>query len=257
MALLGRNPATMSEAAAAIATALVLPTDVTVPDQVAAAFAEVVATWGRIDALVNNAGAFGPSGEVDEIQVQGWLDTVAVNLTGTFLCARAAFAQMKAQQPRGGRIINNGSVSAHVPRPGSAAYTSTKHAVSGLTKALALDGRAHDIACGQIDIGNAATEMTAGFAVSALQADGSLRAEPTFDPRHVAEAVVQLALLPLDVNVPSMTILATGCRTPAAAERCPTSQALATTAKPCEPARQSWRARWRREPACGSGPSSA
>lgn len=210
VALVGRTSASLAETALGLPTALVLPCDVTSPAQVNGAFAAVVEVWGRVDVLVNNAGTFGPTGDVDEVDVGGWLDTVAVNITGTFLCARAAFGQMKRQEPRGGRIINNGSVSAHTPRPGSAAYTSTKHAVTGLTKALALDGRAHDIAVGQIDIGNAATEMTAGIAAGARQADGSMRPEPTFDPRHVADAVVQMALLPLGVSVPSMTILATG-----------------------------------------------
>lgn len=210
VALLGRRRAVLEETAAEMADALVVPADVTAADDVDAAFAAVVDAWGRVDVLINNAGTFGPSGEVDEIAVSAWLEVVSVNLTGSFLCARAAFAQMKRQDPRGGRIINNGSISAHVPRPGSAAYTATKHAVSGLTKALALDGRAHNIAVGQIDIGNAATELTAGIAVGARQADGSVRPEPTFDPRHVADAVVQMARLPLDVSVPTMTILATG-----------------------------------------------
>ena len=210
VALLGRREEALSETAASLADALVLPTDVTVPASVDAAFEAVVEKWGRVDVLVNNAGMFGPSGDVDAIAVDDWLATVSVNLTGAFLCARAAFGQMKRQEPRGGRIINNGSISAQTPRPGSAAYTSSKHAISGLTKALALDGRAHDIAVGQIDIGNAATEMTAGFAHATRQADGSLRAEPTFDPRHVADAVVQMARLPLGVSVPSMTIIATG-----------------------------------------------
>ena len=210
VALLGRRVDALEETAASLSGALVLPTDITCPVSVDAAFEAAVDAWGRVDVLVNNAGTFGPTGDADEIDVQGWLDTVAVNLTGSFLCARAAFGQMKRQEPRGGRIINNGSISAHAPRPGSTAYTSTKHAVTGLTRALALDGRAHDIAVGQIDIGNAATEMTAGIAVSARQADGSLRAEPTFDPRHVADAVVQMAQLPLGVSVPAMTILATG-----------------------------------------------
>jgi len=210
VALLGRTSASLAETAQGLPAALVLPTDVTDPDSVDAAFAAVVEAWGRVDVLVNNAGTFGPTGDVDDIDVDGWLDTVAVNLTGVFLCARAAFGQMKRQDPRGGRIINIGSISAHAPRPGSAPYTSTKHAITGLTKALALDGRAHDIAVGQIDIGNAATEMTAGIAVGARQADGSMRAEPTFDPRHVAGAVVQMAQLPLGVSVSAMTILATG-----------------------------------------------
>ena len=210
VALLGRRADALSQTAASLTDTLVLPTDVTVPSSVDAAFAAVVEAWGRIDVLVNNAGMFGPVGEVDDIAVDDWMATVSANLTGSFLCARAAFGQMKRQDPRGGRIINNGSISAHTPRPGSAAYTSTKHAISGLTKALALDGRAHDIAVGQIDIGNAATEMTAGIGHATRQADGSVRAEPTFDPRHVADAVVQMARLPLGVSVPSMTIIATG-----------------------------------------------
>jgi NADP-dependent 3-hydroxy acid dehydrogenase YdfG len=211
VALLGRTRATLDRTAAAAAGAdlLVLPTDVTLPPSVAAAFAAVSQTWSRIDLLVNNAGVFGPSGDIDEIDIEDWRRAVEVNLTGAFLCARAAVAQMKAQDPPGGRIINNGSISAHVPRPKSAAYTATKHAISGLTKSISLDGRHHNIACGQIDIGNAATDMTAGFAVSARQADGSMRAEATFDPTHVAAAVLQMAQLPLDVNVPFMTIMAT------------------------------------------------
>lgn len=210
VALLGRTRGSLEETAATTASALVLPTDVADAAQVEAAFGAVVAEWGRVDLLVNNAGTFGPSGEVDEIGVDDFAATLAVNVTGAFLCARAAFGQMKRQQPRGGRIINNGSISAHVPRPGSAAYTTSKHAITGLTKALALDGRAHDIAVGQVDIGNAATEMTAGIAVGARQADGSVRPEPTFDPQHVADAVVAMARLPLGVSVPAMTILATG-----------------------------------------------
>ncbi|TNM38505.1 SDR family oxidoreductase [Nocardioides albidus] len=210
VALLGRTAASLAETASGLPDALVLPTDVADAAQVDAAFAAVVQRWGRVDVLVNNAGTFGPSGDVDEISVDDWSATVAVNLTGAFLCARAAFGLMKRQDPRGGRIINNGSISAHTPRPGSAAYTATKHAITGLTKALALDGRPHDIAVGQIDIGNAATEMTAGIAVGARQADGSIRPEPTFDPRHVADAVVAMARLPLGVSVPTMTLLATG-----------------------------------------------
>jgi NAD(P)-dependent dehydrogenase (short-subunit alcohol dehydrogenase family) len=162
-----------------------------------------------VDLLINNAGTFGPVGGVDEIPIEGWLSTVAVNLTGAFLCAREAVATMKAQDPQGGRIINNGSISAHTPRPGSAAYTATKHAITGLTKSLSLDGRAHGIACGQIDIGNAATDMTAGIARGARQADGRVLPEPTFDVRHVAEAVLFMAGLPLDANVQFMTVTAT------------------------------------------------
>lgn len=208
VALLGRTRATLEETATAYADMLVLPTDVSAPGEVAAAFASVEEVWGRVDVLVNNAGAFGPAGEPDEVAVEDWLSTVATNLTGTFLCARAAYAVMKRQG--GGRIINNGSISAHVPRPGSAAYTATKHGVTGLTRSLPLDGRAHNIAVGQIDIGNAATEMTAGIATGARQADGSVRPEPTFHPEYAAEAVVRLARLPLDVNVPFMTLMATG-----------------------------------------------
>ena len=209
VALLGRTPDSLESVAAGIPDALALPTDVTDPDRVEAAFGAVDERWGRVDLLVNNAGRFGASGDVDEVAVDDWLDTVAVNLTGSFLCARAAFARMKRQDPPGGRIINNGSISAHTPRPGSAAYTASKHAITGLTRSLALDGRPHGIAVGQIDIGNAATDMTAGIAQGARQADGSLRPEPTFDPRHVADAVVAMAALPLDVNVPFMTIMAT------------------------------------------------
>ena len=195
--------------AAGAAEALAVPTDVADPASVDALFEAVRARWGRVDLLVNNAGTFGPVGDVDEIPVDAWLATVGVNLTGAFLCARAAVAAMKAQDPRGGRIINNGSISAHAPRPGSAAYTSTKHAMTGLTKSLSLDGRAHGIACGQIDIGNAATEMTAGISRGARQADGRMLAEPTFDVRHVAEAVLFMAGLPLDANVQFLTVTAT------------------------------------------------
>jgi NAD(P)-dependent dehydrogenase (short-subunit alcohol dehydrogenase family) len=211
VALLGRRRDPLEEAAgAAPDLALVLPTDVSDEQQVGAAFRAVVSAWGRVDVLVNNAGVFGPSGDVDEIGVDDWRRTVDVNLTGAFLCAREAFGVMKHQTPRGGRIINNGSVAAHVPRPKSVAYSATKHAITGLTRSLALDGRPYDIACGQVDVGNAATEMTAGIAEGARQADGSSRPEPTFDPVHVAEAVLRMARLPLDVNVPFMTIMATG-----------------------------------------------
>ena len=211
VALLGRRRAPLEETAAgASAQALVLPTDVADEDQVAAAFDTVVSDWGRVDVLVNNAGIFGPAGDIDEVDVGEWRRTVDINLTGAFLCARQAFRIMRTQEPGGGRIINNGSIAAHSPRPRSAAYSATKHAMTGLTRSLALDGRPYDIACGQIDIGNAATEMTAGISHSATQADGSTRPEPTFDPVHVAEAVLRMARLPLDVNVPFMTIMATG-----------------------------------------------
>jgi NAD(P)-dependent dehydrogenase (short-subunit alcohol dehydrogenase family) len=165
--------------------------------------------FGRLDVLVNNAGISRPATPVEEIDDADWLDTVDTNLTGMFWCARAAYALMKRQRPQGGRIINNGSISAHVPRPQAIAYTATKHAVTGLTKALALEGRDHRIACGQLDIGNAASEMTARMAGGVLQADGSVRPEPTFDARIVADTVVRLARLPLDVNIPFMTVMAT------------------------------------------------
>jgi NAD(P)-dependent dehydrogenase (short-subunit alcohol dehydrogenase family) len=209
VALAGRRVAALDETASGAPEAMAVPTDVADPGSVADLFAAVRGEWGRVDLLVNNAGTFGPSGEVDEIPVEGWLSTVAVNLTGAFLCAREAVAAMKAQDPGGGRIINNGSISAHAPRPGSAAYTATKHAMTGLTKSLSLDGRTHGIACGQIDIGNAATDMTAGIAGGARQADGRVVPEPTFDVRHAAEAVLFMAGLPLDANVQFLTVTAT------------------------------------------------
>lgn len=209
VALAGRRADRLDAVAAGHTDALAVATDVADPDSVAALFAAVRERWGRVDLLVNNAGTFGPGGTVDEIAVDAWRDTVAVNLTGSFLCAREAFAAMRAQDPQGGRIINNGSISAHVPRPGSAAYTATKHAITGLTKSLSLDGREFGIACGQIDIGNAATDMTAGIATGARQADGTTRPEPTFDVAHVAEAVTYMAGLPLGANVQFLTIAAT------------------------------------------------
>ena len=210
VALVGRRRAPLQETAAGSSQALILPADVTSAAAVRDLFGAVVDRWRRVDVLVNNAGWFGPSGDVDEIGVEEWRRTVEVNLTGTFLCAREAFGVMKRQDPQGGRIINNGSISAHTPRPGSAAYTASKHAVLGLTKALALDGRQHGIACSQVDIGNAATDMTSGMSQGVRQADGSVAAEPTFDPQHVADAVLQVANLPLDVTVLTMTIMATG-----------------------------------------------
>ncbi len=186
-----------------------MPADVSDPDSVDALFGAVANRWGRLDLLVNNAGAFGPDGPAGELSPEHWQALVAVNLTGAFLCASAAVRQMKAQEPPGGRIINNGSISAHSPRPGSVGYTATKHAITGLTKSLSLDGRAFGIACGQIDIGNAATELTAGIAAGARQADGSVRPEPVFDPQHAADAVLYMASLPLDANVQFLTITAT------------------------------------------------
>jgi NADP-dependent 3-hydroxy acid dehydrogenase YdfG len=188
---------------------LAMPTDVTSPESVAVLFDAVGKRWGRVDLLVNNAGVFGPGGAVDDIGWQQWRQIVDVNLTGAFLCAHHAVRMMKAQDPRGGRIINNGSISAHAPRPNSVGYTATKHAITGLTKSISLDGRQFDIACGQIDIGNAATELTEVISQGALQADGSVRAEPTFDAKHVAAAVLYMASLPLDANVQFLTITAT------------------------------------------------
>jgi len=190
-------------------SALVVPTDVTDDESVAALFGAVGERWGRLDLLVNNAGVSGPGGSVDELSPQGWRRIVDVNLTGSFLCAHHAAQMMKAQDPRGGRIINNGSISAHSPRPNSVGYTATKHAITGLTKSISLDGRKYDIACGQIDIGNAATDLTQAISQGVPQADGSIRAEPTFDASHVAAAVLYMASLPLDANVQFLTITAT------------------------------------------------
>jgi NAD(P)-dependent dehydrogenase (short-subunit alcohol dehydrogenase family) len=209
VALAGRRADALRETAAAHDNALVVPTDVRDEESVAALFGAVRERWGRVDLLVNNAGMFGPGGTVDTMSVADWRDAVDTNLTGSFLCAREAFAVMRGQEPGGGRIINNGSISAHTPRPGSAAYTATKHAITGLTKSLSLDGRPFGIACGQIDIGNAATEMTERMSGGVPQADGSIRPEPTFDARHVAQAVLYMAGLPLDTNVQFLTITAT------------------------------------------------
>src|SRR5580693_1165616 len=209
VALAGRREEALRETAEASEDALVVPADVTSPAEVAALFETVRSRWGRLDLLVNNAGLFGPAGGVDEIDLADWQRVVDTNLTGAFLCAQHAVRLMKAQDPRGGRIINNGSISAHTPRPGSAAYTATKHAMTGLTKSISLDGRAFDIACGQIDIGNAATELTERFSRGVPQANGTIAAEPTFDSRHVADAVLYMASLPLGANVLFLTVMAT------------------------------------------------
>jgi NAD(P)-dependent dehydrogenase (short-subunit alcohol dehydrogenase family) len=213
VALAGRRPEALRETAAAAGgpagNALPVPADVTSPESVAALFDAVRQRWGRLDLLVNNAGTFGPAGTADEIDLADWQRVVDTNLTGAFLCAQHAVRMMKGQDPRGGRIINNGSISAHTPRPGSICYTATKHAMTGLTKSLSLDGRAFDIACGQIDIGNAATEMTERFGRGVPQANGTVAAEPVFDARHVADAVLYMASLPLDANVQFLTITAT------------------------------------------------
>lgn len=206
LALMGRREAPLRET---LPDALHLPADVADEAQVEAAFAALRARFGRLDLLFNNAGIGAPPVPVDELTVAQWRAVVDTNLTGSFLCARAAFGLMKAQAPRGGRIINNGSISAHAPRPFSAPYTATKHAVSGLTKSLSLDGRAFDIACGQIDIGNAATDMTEKMARGVPQAHGGLAVEPRMDVEDVARAVVYMAGLPLSANVQSMTVMAT------------------------------------------------
>jgi NAD(P)-dependent dehydrogenase (short-subunit alcohol dehydrogenase family) len=190
--------------------ALAVPTDVTDPDAVAALFARVRERYGRVDLLFNNAGTFGPGGvPVEELPYDAWRHVVDTNLNGAFLCAQAAYRQMKEQDPQGGRIINNGSISAHTPRPHSAPYTATKHALTGLTKSLSLDGRPYDIAVGQIDIGNAATDMTARMQTGALQADGSVVPEPVMDVADVARTVRHMAELPLAANVQFATVLAT------------------------------------------------
>ncbi len=183
--------------------------DVTDEGSVQSLFATTVAEHGRVDLLFNNAGRGSFEQGIDEVSLEDWRNVVDVNLTGAFLCTREAFRVMRGQQPRGGRIINNGSISATTPRPRSAPYAATKHAITGLTKATALDGRAFDIACGQIDIGNAATELTARMADGILQADGSRRPEPRMDVADVARAVVYMASLPLEANVPQMTVMAT------------------------------------------------
>ncbi len=188
---------------------LVQPTDVSDRDQVEALFDSAVARFGRVDLLFNNAGTGAPPVPLEDLSLEDWRRVVDVNLTGAFLCLQAAFRRMKAQEPQGGRIINNGSISAQVPRPRSVAYTATKHAMTGLTRQASLDGRAYNIACGQIDIGNAATEMTARMSRGVLQADGSVAPEPTMDVGAVAEAVAYMAGLPLSANVQFMTVMAT------------------------------------------------
>ena len=213
MALAGRREQALKETASATARdageVLVAPTDVTDPDSVHALFARVLERWGRVDLLFNNAGVFGTPAPVDEFALDQWRAVVDTNLSGCFYCAQEAFRAMKAQRPQGGRIINNGSISAAVPRPNAVAYTATKHAVTGLTRAIALEGRPFQIACGQVDIGNAATDLAAHIGKGTIQADGSIAAEPMMDLGHAADAVVNMANLPLDANVLFMTIMAT------------------------------------------------
>ena len=211
--LAGRRPEPLAETArlsgAGDGQTLVVPTDVTQPDSVANLFAKTRDMFGRLNLLFNNAGINVPAGPLEELAFEDWQAVVDVNLNGCFLCLQAAFKLMKEQTPQGGRIINNGSISAQVPRPFSIAYTATKHAVTGLTKTTALDGRPYNIACGQIDIGNASTDMTESMSAGVPQADGSIKPEPTMDVSHVAEAVSYMANLPLDANVPFITVMAT------------------------------------------------
>ncbi len=211
VALAGRRKDALEETAgmAKAGASLVVPTDVSAPDSVAALFAAVKSRFNRLDVLFNNAGGNVPSTNFGDFTWEQWSSVVAVNLNGMFLCASAAFRAMREQSPRGGRIINNGSISAHAPRPGSVAYTSTKHAITGLTKSISLDGRNFDIACGQIDIGNAATPMTARMARGVPQANGEVKVEPTMDVDHVGNAVRFMADLPPDANVQFITIMAT------------------------------------------------
>lgn len=207
--LAGRRKSELETTAAQADRMLVVPTDVTVPESVDALFAKTQETFGRLDVLFNNAGISAPAVPLEDLTFEQWSAVVNVNLTGAFLCAQAAIRLMKAQTPRGGRIINNGSISAHAPRPNSAPYTATKHAITGLTKSISLDGRKHNIACSQIDIGNAATEMTEKMAAGIPQANGSTMVEPRMDVRHVADAVVYMANLPLEANVQFITVMAT------------------------------------------------
>ncbi|MBT5579064.1 MAG: SDR family oxidoreductase [Acidimicrobiaceae bacterium] len=211
--LAGRRPDALTETVTAAGDAgqqaLNVAADVSDPVAVANLFAETKAAFGRLDVLFNNAGSAAPPVALEDLTVAQWQQVVDVNLTGPFLCTQEAFRMMKAQDPKGGRIINNGSVSAHAPRPFSAPYTATKHAITGLTRSTSLDGRAHNIACGQIDIGNAATEMTKPMSAGIVQADGSTTREATMDVQHVADAVLYMAGLPLDANVQFMTVMAT------------------------------------------------
>ena len=212
--LAGRRQGQLEETARLAAPAegghaAVVPADVRDVDSVVALFARTKEMFGRLDVLFNNAGISGPGVPLEELSIERWRKIVDTNLTGAFLCTQQAFVLMKAQEPRGGRIINNGSISAHVPRPRSAPYTATKHAITGLTKSTSLDGRPFDIACGQIDIGNASTEMVARMSTGVPQANGEVAIEPVMDVRHVARAVLYMASLPLDANVQFMTVMAT------------------------------------------------
>ncbi|AYF02557.1 SDR family oxidoreductase [Paracoccus yeei] len=207
--LIGRRQDALEETAAKNPNALVLSCDVTDPQAVDAAFARAAGEWGRLDVLFNNAGAVLMSKLIDEISIEDWRRVTDVNITGMFLCARAAFRQMRTQDPMGGRIINNGSVSADVPRPGSVPYTVSKHAVTGLTRTLSLDGRPYNIACGQVDVGNALTDMAQAMTKGVPQADGSVKVEPVMDAAEVARAVYHMASMPEGTNIQWLTVMAT------------------------------------------------
>ena len=213
VALAGRRREPLEQTAAAAGDArdraLVVPTDVANPESVSALFARAKEAFGRLDVLFNNAGIGAPAVPLEDLTFDQWKRVVDINLTGMFLCTQEAFRLMKSQEPRGGRIINNGSISAHAPRPNSAPYTATKHAVTGLTKSTSLDGRKYDISCGQIDIGNAATDLAARMASGVPQANGQIAVEPLMDVAHVANAIVHMASLPLEANVQFMTVMAT------------------------------------------------
>lgn len=207
--LLGRRPEPLEETAEGYENALVLPADVSDQPQIANAFEQAMSVWGHLDAVFNNAGIMLPGAPIDEISVADWRQLIDINLTGSFIVAQAAFRTMRHQSKQGGRIINNGSVSAHVPRWGSAAYTTSKHAITGLTRTISLDGRPFNIACGQIDIGNALTEITAKMTTGMPQADGRIEPEPVMDVAHIGKSVLHMAELPLDANVQFMTVMAT------------------------------------------------
>jgi len=207
--LIGRNENNLKESAKGNPNTLILPCDVAKPENVTKSFKALKEKWGRLDVLFNNAGIGNPSKTPDKITFDEWRNVIDINLNGSFLCAKAAFELMKEQKPQGGRIINNGSVSAHVPRPGSAPYTASKHAITGLTRSISLDGRPFNITCSQIDIGNALTEMAEKMAKGVPQANGSIKPEATMDPDHVAESVLNMANFPLNTNVQFMTLMAT------------------------------------------------
>ncbi len=208
VALLGRQETSLTKASMGHKSALVIKCDVTNEYQVENAFNKVLNSWGQVDVLFNNAGIGKSNQTIDNLSIEDWREVVEVNLTGAFICARMAFKIMKHQKPQGGRIINNGSVSAHVPRPGSAPYTSTKHAITGLTRTISLDGRPFNIVCGQIDIGNALTPMTQKMTTGIQQPDGDLKIEPTMDPSNVSKTILHMSELPLSANVQFVTVMA-------------------------------------------------